>query len=72
MLEQHPAGLAELHAAARTDHQRGVHGLLQGLHLLADRGLGAAQLTSGGGEGAGAGDGTQDAQMAGLDHASKI
>lgn len=64
--------LGEAHLAAGADEQRGAGRTLQGLHLLADGRLGAAQLPGGGGEGAGGGDGAQDAQVACLDHASSI
>ncbi|CAM5716572.1 hypothetical protein SANTM175S_11044 [Streptomyces antimycoticus] len=61
----------QAHLPPAADQQRGARGALQGLHLLADGGLGAAQLTGGGGEGAGGGDGAQHPEMAGLDHASE-
>ena len=72
VLEQHLARLAQLHPAAGPDHQRAADRLLQRLHLLADRRLGAAQLPGGGGEGAGPRDGAQDPEMASLDHALSI
>ncbi len=55
------AGLGEPHLASAADQQWGADGGFQGLHLLAHGGLGAAQFTSGRGEGTGGGDGTQDA-----------
>ena len=62
-----PASLSCMPRPTRTTS--GVHRLLQRLHLLADRRLGAAQFAGGGGEGAGTGDGPQDPEMASLDHA---
>ncbi len=69
---QRLARLRQAHLAPGADEQGRADGRLQGLHLLADGGLGAAQLAPGGGEGSGGGDGTQDAEMTGLDHSSSI
>ncbi|GHF13674.1 hypothetical protein GCM10018772_43670 [Streptomyces fumanus] len=69
MPHQRLAGLGEPHLPARADQQGGADGGFQGLHLLADGGLGAAQLTPRRGEGAGGGDGTQYPEMTSLDHA---
>ncbi|EYT84462.1 hypothetical protein CF54_01460 [Streptomyces sp. Tu 6176] len=69
---QRLTGLGEPHLAAGAHQQRGADRALQGLHLLADGGLGAAQFAGRGGEGSAGGDGAQDAQMAGLDHPSSI
>ena len=63
------ARLGQPHLAAAADQQRGADGRFQGLHLLADGGLGAAQFAPGRREGAGGGDGAQDTEMTGLDHA---
>ena len=65
-------GLGQPHLAARADEQGGAHGGLQGLHLLADGGLGAAQLAARRREGSGGGDGAQDTEMTGLDHSPSI
>ncbi|CAK7281656.1 hypothetical protein SGPA1_12449 [Streptomyces misionensis JCM 4497] len=70
--DQGLAGLGQPHLAAGADQQRGADRGLQGLHLLAHGGLGAAQLAPGGREGAGGGDGAQDTEMTGLDHPSSI
>ncbi|GGY05795.1 hypothetical protein GCM10010299_06430 [Streptomyces tanashiensis] len=72
MAHEDLAGLGEAHLASRTDQQRRAGGGFEGLHLLADGGLGAAEFAGGGREGAGGGDGAQDAEVAGLDHASSI
>lgn len=69
---QRVAGLGQPHLAAGADEQRRAGGRLQGLHLLADGGLGAPQFTGGGGEGTGGGHGAQHAEVAGFDHTARI
>ncbi|GAA3144129.1 hypothetical protein GCM10017687_71250 [Streptomyces echinatus] len=66
------ARLGEAHLAPVADQQRGADRGFQGLHLLADGGLGAAQLAPRRREGTGGGDGAQDAEVTGLDHPSSI
>ena len=66
------ARLGQPHLAARADQQGCADGRFEGLHLLADGGLGAAQFAPRGGEGAGGGDGAQHTEMAGLDHPPSI
>lgn len=69
---QRLAGLGEAHLASGTDQQRGARGGLQGLHLLADGGLGAAEFAGCGGERAGGGHGAQDTEVASFDHPAII
>ena len=70
--DQRLARLGQPHLAAAADEQRGARGGLQRLHLLADGGLGAAQLARRRGEGAGGGHGAQHTEMTGFDHPSTI
>ncbi|GAA2711175.1 hypothetical protein GCM10010315_12410 [Streptomyces luteosporeus] len=72
MPDQNFSGLGKAHGTARTGEQRRLHGILQRLYLLTDRGLAAAQRTGGRGEGAGLCDGSQNTEMAGLDHAPNV
>ncbi|GGS24072.1 hypothetical protein GCM10010238_10240 [Streptomyces griseoviridis] len=68
MPDQCLAGLGQPHVALAADEQGGADGRLQGLHLLADGGLGAAQLAAGRREGTSGGHGTQYTEMTSLDH----
>ncbi|GGP90940.1 hypothetical protein GCM10010249_06180 [Streptomyces roseolilacinus] len=68
MPDQGLARLGQAHLAAGADEQGRAGGGLQGLHLLADGRLGAAQLSGRGGEGAGGGHGAEDSEVTGFDH----
>ncbi|GHB07767.1 hypothetical protein GCM10010346_33840 [Streptomyces chryseus] len=72
MPDEDLARLREAHLAAGTDEEGSARGLFEGLHLLTDGGLGAAEFARGGGEGAGGGDCAQDAEMTGFDHTPSI